>query len=96
MSDHGVDLGMSNEKIKDLLTKLHAELQSTDVDTETRSLMKELDADIHSLLESNDQQDDAGSILERAQLLETDFANSHPVAERFIREIVETLARMGV
>ena len=87
---------MSNEKIKDLLSKLHSEIQSTDVDAETRSLIEELDTDIHSLLDSSTQEKDASSILERAQLLETDFANNHPVAERFIREIVETLARMGV
>lgn len=87
---------MSNAKIKDLLTRLHAEIRTTDVDAETRSLIKELDADIHTLLESNNQQDDTDSILKKAQLLETDFANNHPVAERFIREIVETLARMGI
>jgi len=87
---------MSNEKIKDLLTKLHAEIQTTDVDAEMRSLIEELDTDIHSLLDSKTQQDEASSVLERAQLLETNFANKHPVAERFIREIVETLARMGV
>lgn len=87
---------MSNEKIKDLLSKLHSEIQSTDVDAETRSLIEELDTDIHSLLDSSNHEKDTSSILERAQLLETDFANNHPVAERFIREIVETLARMGV
>jgi len=87
---------MSNDKIKDLLTRLHAEIQTTEVDAETRSLIKDLDTDIHSLLDSSTDRGDAGSILERAQLLETNFANNHPVAERFIREIVETLARMGV
>lgn len=87
---------MSNEKIKDLLAKLHDEIQKTDVDAGTRSLIKDLDSDIHELLDAGTAETDAKSVLDRAQMLETGFASKHPVAERFIREIVETLARMGV
>ena len=87
---------MSNERIKDLLTRLHAELEATDVDAETRSLIKELDTDIHDLLDADSDTDDPNPILERAQLLQTDFANKHPVAERVVREIMDTLAKIGV
>ena len=87
---------MSNEKIRELLAKLHDEIKKTNVDDGTRSLIQQLDTDIHELLESSEEHADSGSIVERAQRLETGFATDHPVAERFIREIVETLARMGV
>ena len=41
---------MSNKKLRELLGTLHEEIQKTDVDADTRSLMRELDSDIHKLL----------------------------------------------
>jgi len=87
---------MSNDKVRNLLSKLHDELGKTDVDAETRSLMQELEADIHQLLDPARPMGDSRSIMSRAQQLETDFATQHPIAERIVREIVDTLTRMGV
>ena len=87
---------MSNEKIQKLLGQLHDEIQGTEVDAETRSLMQVLESDIDDLLSSTDGPADATSVLERAQELETTFAATHPAAERFIREIIDALARIGV
>lgn len=87
---------MSNEKIRELLAKLHDEIEHTDVDAETRALMQALESDIHQLIDSDTEKSDSGSIVETAQKLEADFAIQHPLAERVVREIVETLARMGV
>ncbi len=87
---------MSNEKIRDLLAKLHGEIDTTEIDEETRSLIQKLDSDIHSLLNSTVGEADSNSAIDRAKLLETKFATSHPAAEHFIRGIVDALARMGV
>jgi len=87
---------MSNAKIKNLLSKLHEEIGGTAVDEETRSLLRVLESDIDDLLESKAEPADTASVLERAQQLETSFAATHPVAERFIREIVDALGKMGV
>ncbi len=87
---------MSNEKIQDLLAKLHGEMDTTEIDEETRSLIQELDSDIRNLLNSAVGETDSNSAFDRAKLLETKFATSHPAAEHFIREIVDALARMGV
>jgi len=87
---------MSNDKIRELLTKLHDEIEQTDLDAGTHALIQELDSDIHKLLDPNAQQTDSRSIVGTAQKLEADFATDHPVAERVIREIVDTLVRMGV
>jgi hypothetical protein len=87
---------MSNDKIKTLLQSLQQEIRSTDVDAETLSLMQALDSDIHDLLDENNEKSDAGSVIENAKYLETRFAAEHPVAERFLRELVETLGRIGV
>ncbi len=87
---------MSNEKIQELLAKLHEEIEATKIDADTRFLMQELDSDIVDLLDSSSTTDDAKSVLERAERLETRFSTSYPAAERFIREIIDVLARMGV
>ena len=87
---------MSNEKIQELLAKLHQEIEATKIDADTRFLMQELDSDIVDLLDSSSTTDDAKSVLERAKRLETRFSTNYPAAERFIREIIDVLARMGV
>jgi hypothetical protein len=43
---------MSNDEIRQLLARLKEELQQTEMDADTRSLVRELDSDIHDLLDS--------------------------------------------
>lgn len=87
---------MSNDKIQELLAKLHEEIQATEIDAETRSLMQELDSDVVDLLDATSATDDAKSVLQSAKRLETRFSTSYPAAERFVREIIDILGRMGV
>jgi len=35
-------------------------------------------------------------LLERAKSLEADLATSHPTAERWMREVIDALVRMGI
>jgi hypothetical protein len=87
---------MSNEKIRELLARLQDEVQDTELDADTRSSLRDLDADIHELLDSATSEQKISSVTERAKLLEAQFAISHPTAERFIREVIDTLAKIGV
>ena len=87
---------MSNEKIRKLLARLQDEVQDTELDADTRSSLRDLDADIHDLLDSATSEQKISSVTERAKLLEAQFAISHPTAERFIREVIDTLAEIGV
>ncbi len=87
---------MSNEKVRELLAKLHDEVQKTKVDAATRSSLRKLDSDIHDLLNSPTPETKITLVLERAELLETRFAIGHPTVERFIREVIDTLAKIGV
>ena len=87
---------MSNDKLKTLLASLHDELEKTDVDDETRSMLKSLDSDIHQLLASDEADDVDRPIVEQAGLLEARFASEHPVAERVMRELIDTLVKLGV
>jgi hypothetical protein len=87
---------MGNEKIQDLLTKLHEEVRKAGLDADARSSLRELDAGIHDLLDPTTTEPSADSVVEQAKLLEARFAVDHPTVERFIREVIDTLAKIGV
>ena len=86
---------MSNERIRKLLAQLREELESTgvDVDEELQKLMGELDNEIDGAT-ANDA--DVNALVDRAKELEAGFATKHPAAERFMREVIDTLVRMGI
>jgi Domain of unknown function (DUF4404) len=86
---------MSKEKIQSLLAELREAIDEAP-DAEARQLIEELDADIHEMLEHDFKGHDSGSILERVNELETRFAADHPTLERFLRQIADWLAKMGV
>ena len=86
---------MSNERIKDLLAELREALRDAS-DDEARTLIAELDADIHEFLEDDETQLDSASLRERVGELEARFAADHPTLEGFLREIMDWLAKMGV
>ena len=87
---------MSTEQIKELLAELQKEIHDTELDDETRSLVRQLDTDIHSMLAEDADAVEAGSVLTRAKALEANFATEHPAAERFMREVIDVLVRMGI
>jgi hypothetical protein len=87
---------MSKDKIRELLASLRDEVQNTEVDADTRASLQELDTEIHDLLSSPTPESNVTQVLERAKLLETQFAIDHPTIERFMREVIDTLAKIGV
>lgn len=87
---------MSNERIRELLANLHEEVQKADLDADVRSSLQELDSEIHDLLDSSTTEPSKASVMEQAKLLEAEFAISHPTVERFMREVIDTLAKIGV
>ena len=87
---------MSNERIRELLANLQEEVQKAELDDDVRSSLKELDSEIHGLLDSSTTEPSKASVMEQAKLLEAEFAISHPTVERFMREVIDTLAKIGV
>jgi hypothetical protein len=88
---------MSEQNIKDLLIKLQAELEKAErVDSETLDLVRELDDDIHRLVDPESDLNDYDSVIDRANAIETRFAVDHPRAEQFLREIINALSRVGI
>ncbi len=86
---------MSDKNLNELLSELNEALEKIEeIDPETRALVKDLDEDINRLLESGD--DDLDSVVDRARSIETRFALEYPVAERFLREIIDALSRVGI
>ena len=88
---------MPDQDLKTLLEKLHRELADTDkVEAETLVLVRKLDADIHKLVESSSPADAYETVIDRARSLKNRFAVEHPVAERFMAEIMDTLSKLGI
>lgn len=89
---------MPNQHLKDTLKKLHANLASTNaVDAEMAALLKVLDSDIQNLLnKKGEHAPDVSNLVTRAQSLSAKFATEHPQLEQVMRELADTLARMGI
>jgi hypothetical protein len=89
---------MNKNQIKDTLRRVHADLDARNVvDPELRELLADLDADIHKLLDRGaGNGPDSASLVERLESLETEFATEHPTIERFARELIDALGKMGI
>ena len=88
---------MNDKNLKELLNSLHAVLEKTDeVDPETLELVRNLDEEINRLVESDSSEGDFDNVVDQAKSVETRFAVDHPVAERFLREIIDALSRVGI
>lgn len=86
---------MTDKNLNELLSELNQALEKIDeIDPETRALVKDLDEDINRLLESGEE--DVDNVVDRARSIETRFALEYPVAERFLREIIDALAKVGI
>jgi hypothetical protein len=84
---------MSKDRIKELLAQLQEEIRSTDMDDELQTLISDLDNDIHNVIENDE---DMNALIDRAKEMEAGFATRHPAAERFMREVIDALVRMGI
>jgi hypothetical protein len=88
---------MTDTKLKALLSNLHGVLEKTDsVDAETRKLVSNLDEEINRLLDPESPENDFENAVDHARAVEARFAVEHPVAERFLREIIDTLSKVGI
>jgi hypothetical protein len=88
---------MQKEQLKQTLTTLHKELAGDQsVDPELQSLLATLDDDIHKLLTADAQPPETNGVADAAEALAARFAAEHPRLEALVRELVASLAKMGV
>ena len=87
---------MSDQRIKELMSELVTELEKAEsISEETVAVAKTLESDIHDL--ANPEIDTTeNTVLDDAIALEASFAASHPVAEKVIRELINSLSRIGI
>ena len=84
---------MSKDRIKELLAQLQDEILNTDMDDELKTLVSDLDSDIHTVMENDEE---VNALIDRAKEVEAGFATRYPAAERFLREVIDALVRMGI
>lgn len=82
-------------KLKKLLAELRNELRrAEDIDAESRRILQDLHAEIEDLVEL--EPGDVKSIVGRLKAMESRLAAEHPVLEQAMRELADTIAKMGV
>ena len=87
---------MSEQRLKELMTELVSELEQMEsANGDTVALAKQLQANVHDLADPEVDTSE-NTILDDAIALEASFAATHPVAEKIIRELINTLSRIGI
>lgn len=85
---------MNQQRVKELLSELRAEIAATDsLDEDTLQLARKLDRDMDLMIEKSEP---LAPEMEDAIALEARFAANHPVAVGIIRELIAVLGRMGI
>ncbi|WP_290869569.1 DUF4404 family protein [Aquabacterium sp.] len=93
---------MDATELKTLLNKLKGELDSGQpVDPELRQLLHSLDQDIQQALRqpvssTGDADDAEKSLSTQAQAIEARFAADHPYLANTLRDVLDTLGKMGI
>lgn len=87
---------MNEEKVQQLLKELLEEIgQGENPDEELLGSAQRLQSDIDSLL-NPDVDSSENTVMDDMIALEAQFASSYPVAEKIVRELVNSLSRIGI
>ncbi len=90
---------MDTHKLKAAMAQLQSELESGGkLDPELQQLLKSLDKDIQSALAANEQPEDdlVSSLNERTQEIDARFSAEHPYLSTTLRDVMDTLGKMGI
>lgn len=87
---------MNEEKVKQLLKELLVEIKQGEThEEELLASAQQLESDIDALL--NPEVDTSGNtVMDDVVALEARFAANYPVAEKNVRELVNSLSRIGI
>lgn len=92
---------MNRSELDTLLSKLKTELASGQpVDAHLRQSLESLDEDIRKVLMQRPDQaaanDGDAPLSERAQEIEARFATEHPYLANTLRDVMDSLGKMGI
>lgn len=87
---------MNEEKVKQLLEELLKEIaQDDNPDEELLGSVQQLQTDIDALLNPDVDSSD-NTVMDDLIALEAQFASNYPMAEKILRELVNSLSRIGI
>ena len=87
---------MNEQRVKQLLKELLEEMnRGEDQDEELIASAQRLESDIDALLDPEVDSSE-NTVMDDMVALEARFASSYPVAEKIIRELVNSLSRIGI
>lgn len=89
---------MTNQNLRELLEKLHNELEQVEVTDEAeRERLRHLEADIRSLLERSDELDEMDEpMLERLQDSIDHFESTYPRLTMMLSQMMTILSNAGI
>lgn len=87
---------MNEERVKLLLQELLDEINKSDeADEELLESAQQLQSDVDALLNPDVDTSD-NTVMDDMIALEARFATNYPVAEKILRELVNSLSRIGI
>jgi hypothetical protein len=87
---------MDNQELSKLLQQLHDEIKTTQVvDEKGTDLLRDLDEDIHALLERSKDNPDQTSV-QRLEDVLYHFEATHPSLTELISKLLESLSNAGI
>jgi len=87
---------MDNQELSKLLQQLHAEIKNTQaVDEKGTSLLRDLDEDIHALLERSEESSEQPGT-QRLEDALYHFEATHPKLTELISKLLESLSNAGI
>jgi len=85
---------MSDQNITKLLTQLHEALQAhPQLDDESKGMLDQIASDVAELHKDEEQHQALSDKLEQQAV---EFEQAHPTLSEILRQIVDTLGRIGV
>ena len=87
---------MDNKKLRELLNQLQNEIQNTEtLDEQGHQLLKDLDEDIHTLLERSEEHS-GDTFTERLEGALYHFEVTHPTLTVVISKVLDSLSGAGI
>jgi rubrerythrin len=88
---------MSDEKLHQLLNQVHEQLQQQDtIDGESQALLQQVLTDINAASGLDSTGDISQDLSERIEQQAVEFEQAHPTLSGVLRQIMDTLGRIGV
>ncbi|MBL4796395.1 MAG: DUF4404 family protein [Oleispira sp.] len=85
---------MGDEKLHQLLTQVHEHLQQqSSLDEQSQKLLQQVLMDVQSASEGEELQQDLADRIEQQAV---QFEQAHPTLAEILRQIMDTLGRIGV